>query len=73
LAVISLSDTELAAIMDAAKPIPAQHRSEFLRDVSAELSKFEVIGVGIVSRIAHRLQRQHLASRRSHGIGKWDR
>jgi hypothetical protein len=36
---ISLSDSELAAVTEAAKPIPARDRDAFLRDVAAELSK----------------------------------
>ena len=31
---ISLSDSELAAVMDAAKPIPARDRDRFLHDVA---------------------------------------
>ena len=32
---ISLSDSELAAVMAAARPIPAHQRDQFLRDVAA--------------------------------------
>ena len=56
----SLSDTELSAVMTAAKPIPAQSRDAFLRDVSIELSRFEVIGPGLVARACSKIQRQYL-------------
>jgi hypothetical protein len=43
--------------MTAAKPIPAQSRDAFLRDVSIELSRFEVIGPGLVARACSKIQR----------------
>jgi hypothetical protein len=46
--------------MTAAKPIPAQSRDAFLRDVSIELSRFEVIGPGLVARACSKIQRQYL-------------
>jgi hypothetical protein len=42
---ISLSDDELRIVMDAARPIPARERD--LRDVVAELAKYqEIVGEG---------------------------
>lgn len=71
---LALSDDELAAIMDAAKPLQPHQRDQFLREVADELAKHELIGPGIVSRVASRLQRQHLtAPRYMQGTGKWDR
>jgi len=44
---ISLSDDELRIVMDAARPIPARERDSFLRDVVAELAKYqEIVGEG---------------------------
>jgi hypothetical protein len=57
---ISLSDSELAAIMEAARLIPPRDRDQFLRDVASELSKYPEIGPGIVGRVVARLQREHL-------------
>jgi hypothetical protein len=37
---ISLSDSELAAVMAAARPIDPRERDAFLRDVVAELAKY---------------------------------
>ena len=47
---ISLSNSELAAIMEAARPISPRDRDAFLRDVAAEC---------IVGRVTSRLQREH--------------
>lgn len=69
---ISLSDDELRIVMEAARPIPASVRSDFLRDVVDELQKYPELGVGIVSRVASRLQRAHLAPRAfRNGVTKW--
>jgi hypothetical protein len=57
---ISLSDDELRIVMDAAKPLAPRSREAFLIDVAAELAKYPELGAGIVSRVASRLQRQHL-------------
>ena len=48
---ISLSDPELAAIMDAAKPIPARDRDAFLQAVTAELQRYPEVGIGIIHRV----------------------
>jgi hypothetical protein len=65
---LSLSDSELAAIMDAARPIPPHDRDQFLRDVASELAKYEVLGVGIIAR----LQREHMnPPRYRNGVSKW--
>jgi hypothetical protein len=70
---ISLSDSELAAVMKAAKPIPSRDRSDFLRDVVAELQKYPEIGPGIIGRVCAKMQRAHLnpPSFRNNIGGKW--
>jgi hypothetical protein len=60
---LSLSDAELAAVMSAAAPIHPRERDQFLRDVAAELERYEVIGPGIVGRVVAKVQRMHLTSR----------
>jgi hypothetical protein len=71
---ISLSDSELAAVMEAARPIPARDRDQFLRDVASELARYPEIGDGIIHRVTAKIQREHLAPRRyAHNVGKWDR
>ena len=70
----SLSDDEMSAVMEAARPIPARDRDQFLRDVAAELKKHLEIGPGVVGRTVARLQRQHLAPRSyRNGVNKWNR
>ena len=54
---ISLSDSEMSAVIDAAGPLDPRDRSEFLREVVGELQKYEVVGVGIIDRVTARLQR----------------
>jgi hypothetical protein len=67
---ISLSDSELAAIMEAARPIPPRDRDQFLRDVAVELARYPEIGVGVIHRVTARLQRKHLNGPRDlRGIG----
>ena len=71
---LSLSDDELAALLSAARPIPARDRDQFLRAVASELEKHEVIGVGVIHRVTAKIQRQHLnRPRYAHTTGKWDR
>jgi hypothetical protein len=57
--VISLSDSELQIIVDAAKPLAPNDRSEFLADVASALARYEVVGVGIVARVAREAQRKY--------------
>ena len=64
---LSLSDSELAAVMEAARPIPPRDRSNFLRDVVAELQKYPELGPGIIGGVTAKLQ--HLAPRMGHNVG----
>jgi len=56
---ISLSDAELAAISDAARPLPRKARSEFLQAVAAELEHQEQRGPGVVYRACRELQKKY--------------
>ena len=67
--VMSLSDSELTAVMTAAAPIYPRERDAFLRDVVAELAKYPEIGPGVVGRVVREIQRQHLAPRTGHNVG----
>jgi hypothetical protein len=64
---LSLSDDELAALMDCARPLAPRDRAEFLREVAAELRKFELLGPGLVARVCAKLQRQYLNAPSFHG------
>ena len=62
--------------MDAAQPLAPRDRAEFLREATAELEKYELLGPGLVARVVAKLQRQHLnppSFRHGHGGGKWNR
>ena len=66
---ISFSDSELAAVIEAARPIPPRDRDAFLRDVAAELAKHPEIGPGVVDRVVREIQRRHLPARTGHNLG----
>jgi hypothetical protein len=66
---LSLSDDELAAVMQAAAPLPPRDREAFLVDVAGELANYPEIGPGVVHRVVRQIQRQHLAPRMGHNIG----
>jgi hypothetical protein len=56
---VGLSDSELAAVMDAARPLAPKDRSEFLRAVASELAKHELLGPGVVGRVVSQMQRKY--------------
>jgi hypothetical protein len=70
---LALDDAELEIIMTTAAPIPRGERDQFLRDVAAELAKYEVVGPGIVARVCAGAQRRYFAAPSMHngGGGKW--
>jgi hypothetical protein len=49
---LALSDEELAAVMGAAKPLPARDRPAFLEDVASELANYPEIGPGVIGKMA---------------------
>ena len=58
--VVSLSDTELTAIMDAARPLAPGDRDAFLRSVAAELAQYpDELGPGVVHRLVREVQRRY--------------
>ncbi len=44
------SRSELQIVMSATSPLPRSERDQFLRDVSVELQRYEVLGPGVVGR-----------------------
>jgi hypothetical protein len=56
---LSLSDSELTAIMSAAKPLPPHDRDRFLRDIATELAALPMLGDGAVHRAIVTVQRRH--------------
>jgi hypothetical protein len=55
-----LDDAELNLIRQAAEPIDRRQRGAFLRDIAAELQRFETISPAVVMRVAQTVQRRHL-------------
>jgi hypothetical protein len=56
---VSLSDDELAIVMDCARPLDPKARDAFLRDIAAELAKHAERGLGLVHRLVRDLQRRY--------------
>ena len=56
---IALTDDELSAVMDAARPIPPASRDAFLHALAAELAQHPVIGEGLIHRVARDVQRKY--------------
>jgi hypothetical protein len=63
-AALALTDDELSIIMDAAKPLEPERRSEFLAAVARELAALgaDMIGPGVVARLCRTLQHEHWAA-----------
>jgi hypothetical protein len=71
---LSLSDSELSAIVEASRPLAPRDRAKFVEAVAVELSRFPEIGPGIVGRVVRDLQKQHLSPPRSFAhLAKYDR
>jgi hypothetical protein len=56
---VSLSDDELAVVMDAARPLSPKARHAFLIDVARELAKHRELGPGSIHRLVREMQRRH--------------
>ena len=57
--VIALTDTEMAALMNAARPLVAD-RARFLKTVVKELARQPAIGEGPIFRVCRDVQRRYL-------------
>jgi hypothetical protein len=56
---VSLSDSELTAIMDACRPLQPRDRDRFLRNIATELAALPMLGDGAVNRAIKAVWRQH--------------
>jgi hypothetical protein len=56
---LSLSDAEYDAIQTACRPLPAQNRDAFLRDLATALEGHRELGPGIVFRTIAVVQRKY--------------
>jgi hypothetical protein len=55
---IRLSDSELDAVMAAARPIAIERRDAFLQQVASSLQRCGELGPGVVYRVAAQVQRE---------------
>lgn len=55
---IRLSDSELTAVMSAARPLDVALRDAFLQRVASTLAEYREIGPGLVHRVCAEAQRQ---------------
>ena len=69
---ISLSDAELTAISDAARPLPPKLRSEFLQAVAAEIEQRQQRGPGAIYRACRELQRKYFDPPDLTSVRKYD-
>jgi hypothetical protein len=56
---LALSDSELAAVFNAARPIPVERRDAFLQQVAAQRRGCVEVGPGTVHRAIEQAQRAH--------------
>jgi hypothetical protein len=72
---IRLTDSELDAVMAAARPIAVERRDAFLQDVATLLHACVEIGPGVVHRVCVEVQRRYFEppdfSRAAGGSGKY--
>ena len=55
---LKLSDAELDAVLQGARPLPVEMRDPFLLAVAHALSGHDVVGPGVVHQVCRELQRQ---------------
>ena len=55
---IRLTDSELDAVFNAARPLAVERRDAFLQQVAASLQGCREIGPGVVYRVAAQVQRE---------------
>lgn len=55
---LKLSNDELDAVMQAARPLPIDMRDPFLQAVAHSLAGHAVVGPGVVHQVCRELQRQ---------------
>jgi hypothetical protein len=56
---IATPDHDFDRLMQAAKPIAPPERDAFLKDIGAELGRYEVVGPGLLHRIISEVQRRY--------------
>jgi hypothetical protein len=56
---LQLPDHDFDRLIQAAKPIAPPERDAFLKDIAAELGRYEVVGPGLLHRIISEVQRRY--------------
>jgi hypothetical protein len=56
---VRLTDSELQAVFDAARPLQLCDRDAFLRDIATALAALPVLGDGAVHRVVREVQRRY--------------
>jgi hypothetical protein len=56
---LRLTDAELAAILNACRPLQPRDRDQFLKDIATELASLPMLGDGAVHRAIVSVQRRH--------------
>jgi hypothetical protein len=70
---LSLSDSQLSAIMAVAHPLAPAARSAFLEAVAARLAGVVELGDGVVSRCCRELVRLYFEPPDTVAVGRWGR
>ena len=56
---LRLTDHDFDRLMQSAEPLAAPDREAFLKDIAAELSRYEVVGPGLLHRIIMEAQQRY--------------
>jgi hypothetical protein len=68
---LSLSDAQLDAVFNAARPLQPRDRSRFLEDVAAELAVYPDPGDGTVAKVCRLVQRRYFDPPQLAELGKY--
>ena len=58
---LRLTDQDFERLMQAARPLQVSDRDAFLKDVAAELGRYEVVGPGLLHRVISEVQPRYIA------------
>jgi hypothetical protein len=65
---LAIPDDLYFAVQQAAAPVSASERTQFLQELAAELGRYPVLGAGVVHRAAANLQRRFTVEARSMAV-----
>jgi hypothetical protein len=72
---LALSDSQIATLMAAARPLQPRDRDSFCREVTAVLQTQPVLGDGVVARVCREVVKRYFDPplEREHTASKWSR